>query len=61
VAAALLAPFMPEKMQELWTALGAPTPLPTLDELANLSPAGWRVQAGGVLFPRPELVAARPA
>jgi methionyl-tRNA synthetase len=54
-AATLLSPFMPEKMAELWARLGAPAGgMPRLDGLPALDAAGWTVQAGGVLFPRPE-------
>lgn len=59
VAATLLGPYMPMKMAELWEALGAPEAMPLLADLGALSPAGWRVKAGGVLFPRPELIAAQ--
>jgi methionyl-tRNA synthetase len=52
---ALLAPFMPNKVEEVWTQLGAPgrasaQPFATLDAL---DPAGWRVTKGEGLFPRP--------
>jgi methionyl-tRNA synthetase len=57
-AAVLLSPFMPAKMEELWGRLGAPDPLTAaLDGLPALDAAGWTVSPGGVLFPRPELVA----
>jgi methionyl-tRNA synthetase len=59
VATTLLTPFMPVKMAELWAALGAPDAVPALADVAALSPAGWKVTAGGVLFPRPELAAPR--
>ncbi|CAA9355081.1 MAG: Methionyl-tRNA synthetase, partial [uncultured Gemmatimonadetes bacterium] len=56
VAAVLLSPFMPGKMRELWSRLGAgEAAMPLLDALTALDPAGRQVQAGGVLFPRPEL------
>ncbi|MBA2572077.1 MAG: methionine--tRNA ligase, partial [Gemmatimonadetes bacterium] len=56
VTAALLFPFMPEKMSELWSRLGAgEAAMPLLDDVVALEPAGQQVQAGGVLFPRPEL------
>jgi methionyl-tRNA synthetase len=54
-AAAMLSPFMPRKMAELWERLGsgrgAPPPL---DALATLDVAGWSPVAGPILFPRPE-------
>jgi methionyl-tRNA synthetase len=57
VAAVLLSPFMPGKMEELWRRLGSHAPLPKLDTLPGLSPAGWTVEGGEVLFPRPDLAA----
>jgi methionyl-tRNA synthetase len=54
VASALLSPFMPAKMEELWSRLGSGRALPAFDELAELVVSGWRVGAGEVLFPRPE-------
>jgi methionyl-tRNA synthetase len=56
VVAVLLAPFMPARMAELWDRLGTATPMPPLDELASLDPAGWHTRTGEVLFPRPELM-----
>jgi methionyl-tRNA synthetase len=52
----LLAPFMPEKVEVLWAQLGAPGRAADqrYDALGALDPAGWRVQKGAVLFPRPE-------
>lgn len=49
-----LAPFMPEKAQELWGALGAPGAVHdmTFETLASLEPVGWRVQKGAPLFPK---------
>jgi methionyl-tRNA synthetase len=61
VTASLLSPFMPVKMAELWGVLGAPEQIPALDAVTGLSPTGWAVRAGGVLFPRPDLVSARHA
>jgi hypothetical protein len=49
---------MPVKMAELWGVLGAPEQIPALDAVTGLSPTGWSVRAGGVLFPRPDLVSA---
>ncbi|HEX6069695.1 MAG TPA: methionine--tRNA ligase [Longimicrobiaceae bacterium] len=57
VSAALLTPFMPAKMEELWRQLGAPEPRPSLDGLVGLTAAGWGVRKGDVLFPRAELAA----
>lgn len=54
VVSVLFAPFMPGKMESLWNLLGSGRALPKLDELEGLDPAGWRVTAGEVLFPRPE-------
>jgi methionyl-tRNA synthetase len=60
VAAALLTPFMPEKATELWRRLGTRLDAPPLlDRLAALAPAGWHVERGDVLFPRPELAEVR--
>ncbi|MQA91979.1 MAG: methionine--tRNA ligase [Gemmatimonas sp.] len=53
--AVLLAPFMPDKMSALWTSIGGEGPLPFLDSLGNLEPAGWKASLGTVLFPRPDL------
>ena len=56
-----LAPFMPTKAEELWTALGGPgadghphAGAVRFAELAALDVAGWRVTKGAGLFPRPE-------
>jgi methionyl-tRNA synthetase len=54
----LFTPFMPEKMGELWRRLGSGRELPLLDDLAALDAAGWKVEAGDPLFPRPEQPAA---
>jgi len=56
VVAVLLFPFMPERMGRLWESLGSGRQLPSLDELTSIDPAGWTVQAGNVLFPRPEAI-----
>ncbi|MFI5311632.1 MAG: methionine--tRNA ligase [Gemmatimonadales bacterium] len=54
--AAYLAPFIPGKAEELWSALGAPgtarEAVPGHLELAE--PTGWRVRKGEGLFPRPQ-------
>ena len=55
VAAVLLSPFMPTKMGELWSRLGADSEMPRLDALPAWDAKGCEVQNGGVLFPRPEL------
>jgi methionyl-tRNA synthetase len=49
-----LAPFMPTKVEELWTQLGAPARASdqTFATLAALDPAGWRVRKGAPLFPK---------
>jgi methionyl-tRNA synthetase len=51
----LLAPFMPTKTQQLWTHLGGPGHVADqrVDTLTGLDVAGWRVQKGEPLFPRP--------
>lgn len=56
-AAVMLSPFMPVKMMDLWERLGSGRDaLPSLDELAALDVSGWKTSAGGILFPRPEVV-----
>ena len=52
----LLAPFMPNKVDEVWQQLGAPgtaagVPFSALDAI---DVAGWNVKKGDVLFPRPQ-------
>jgi methionyl-tRNA synthetase len=51
----LLAPFMPTKVEAVWAQLGAPgtAGAQRIDALAELEPAGWRVQKGEGVFPRP--------
>jgi methionyl-tRNA synthetase len=51
----LLAPFMPTKVEAVWAQLGAPgaAGAQRLDQLASLEPAGWCVQKGEGVFPRP--------
>jgi methionyl-tRNA synthetase len=61
VLAVLLSPYMPGRMDTLWSRLGAPGPMPSLADLPSLSATGWTGQAGGVLFPRPELAASAGA
>jgi methionyl-tRNA synthetase len=55
----LLAPFMPTKVEAVWAQLGAPgtAGAQRIDALAELEPAGWRVQKGEGVFPRPAPVA----
>ncbi len=57
----LLAPFMPNKVEAVWTQLGAPgtagaLPFASLD---SIDPTGWHVTKGEGLFPRP--VTEKPA
>jgi methionyl-tRNA synthetase len=51
----LLAPFMPNKTQQVWAQLGAPGQVADqrFDTLGGLDVSGWRVQKGEPLFPRP--------
>jgi methionyl-tRNA synthetase len=53
VAATLLSPFMPERMEELWRRLcsGAAS-MPMLDALGSIDVVGWQVAPGDPLFPR---------
>jgi methionyl-tRNA synthetase len=52
--AVLVAPFMPEKAQELWLQLGAPGTVAEqrFDALTRLDPTGWQVRKGEPLFPK---------
>jgi methionyl-tRNA synthetase len=54
--AVYLAPFMPEKAEALWRAIGGPgTATGTLFVTADgIDCTGWRVNKGDGLFPRPE-------
>ena len=54
---AMLAPFMPNKTEEVWRQLGAPESLGSLrfERLDALDVAGWRVTKGAPLFPRPDV------
>lgn len=56
IQAALLAPFMPNKCEQLWKMLGAPGSVTelTVEKLKSLDPAGWRVSKGNPLFPKEE-------
>ena len=53
--AVFLAPFMPEKSQELWTQLGGPGRVEEqrFANISSLSVGGWRVAKGAPLFPKP--------
>jgi methionyl-tRNA synthetase len=53
-AAAMLAPFMPGKANQLWKALGGGAEAPSLASLAGDIETLERVSPGPVLFPRPE-------
>ncbi len=50
-----LAPFMPQKAQELWTQLGGPETVSAQRFAATntLDVTGWRVTKGAPLFPKP--------
>jgi methionyl-tRNA synthetase len=52
--AVLVAPFMPNKAQELWTQLGAPGVIADqrFESLASLDATGWHVKKGDSLFPK---------
>jgi methionyl-tRNA synthetase len=54
--AVYLFPFMPNKSEELWKALGAPGSPGEMrfDQLAKFDPTGWKVQKGVSLFPKTE-------
>jgi methionyl-tRNA synthetase len=49
-----LAPFMPNKCEDLWTALGAPGSVHDVRfaSLASLDPSGWQVKKIDPLFPK---------
>ncbi|HXT14605.1 MAG TPA: methionine--tRNA ligase [Gemmatimonadaceae bacterium] len=51
-----LAPFIPNKAQELWTQLGGPGQVSEqrFDAAKSLDVTGWRVTKGASLFPKPE-------
>jgi len=57
VAAVILSPFMPRKMEDLWERLAGDRPFPEFDRLSDLDPSGWAVRKGSPLFPRPEITA----
>lgn len=52
----LLAPFMPEKVEQVWAQLGGPGRVSDqrFEALAPLDCAGWKVTKGDALFPRPQ-------
>lgn len=54
--AVYLAPFMPDKAEVLWRALGGPgtAGATRFDAADSLDCTGWRVSKGEGLFPRPE-------
>jgi methionyl-tRNA synthetase len=54
--AVYLWPFMPNKAEELWKALGAPSSLRDMrfNGLDKLNPTGWKVEKGPSLFPKKE-------
>ena len=54
--AAYLSPFMPEKAEALWRALGGPGKASEVRfaDVEKFDCAGWRVSKGEGLFPRPE-------
>jgi methionyl-tRNA synthetase len=49
-------PFMPNKAEELWKALGAPGSVRDMrfNRLDELNPTGWKVEKGPSLFPKKE-------
>jgi methionyl-tRNA synthetase len=57
--AALAAPFMPGKAEDLWAELGAPSPLRDvrLDDLAAPAVGGLTVKPPQILFPKPKTAA----
>jgi methionyl-tRNA synthetase len=54
--AVYLWPFMPNKAEELWKALGAPGSVGKMrfSGLEKLNPTGWKVDKGPSLFPKKE-------
>jgi methionyl-tRNA synthetase len=57
-----LAPFMPERTENLWRQLGAPGSVHEMrfDSLSSLDCSGWKVSRGAPLFPK-EQAAGPPA
>ncbi|HWH50927.1 MAG TPA: class I tRNA ligase family protein, partial [Gemmatimonadaceae bacterium] len=49
-----LAPFMPDRAQELWRQLGGPADVHSqrFTNVAALDVTGWRVSKGAALFPK---------
>jgi methionyl-tRNA synthetase len=49
-----IAPFTPERAEELWRRIGGPGSVhdQRFDSLASIDPAGWRVTKGDPLFPK---------
>ncbi len=58
-----LAPFMPEKAQELWQQIGGPGSVSEqrFANVASLDVTGWRVAKGASLFPKPQAPAPQTA
>jgi methionyl-tRNA synthetase len=54
--AVLVAPFLPEKSEQLWAAIGGSGSVHAqrFSSVESLDPSGWRVTKGTGLFPRPE-------
>ncbi len=50
--AVAVAPFIPERAEELWRQLGAPGSVRDQRFDTTLSPTGWRVNKGAPLFPK---------
>ncbi len=52
--AVYVAPFMPERAENLWRQLGAPGSVhdQRFDKLDSLDPSGWKVNKGSPLFPK---------
>jgi methionyl-tRNA synthetase len=56
----LLAPFVPQKAQVLWTQLGAPGTVhdQRFDRIEKLDAKGWKVAKGEPLFPKQQAASA---
>jgi methionyl-tRNA synthetase len=52
--AVMLSPFMPNKSQEMWQALGGDGDHPGLSACADIDLSGQTVLRQAVLFPKPE-------
>ena len=50
----LIAPFMPERAEELWRQLGGTGSVheQRFDRLDEIDPTGWKVTKGASLFPK---------